>query len=171
MRWSDSSPFWGARHRLSSDATNRIRPLDGLRGVAAGMVIVFHLWQAGFTDSFGLTGAASRIFAFGQTGVDLFFVLSGFLITRILLATKSAEGYFGTFYTRRILRIFPLYYLGLLIYYFALPVVLNKPFVPASQQWWFWLYLQNIPMTFKTIAADGPNHFGSSWNLVDVGGC
>jgi len=85
---------------------------------------------------------------FGQWGVDLFFALSGFLITGILLETKSATNYFRSFYARRALRIWPIYYSVLAILF---SVALISPWVaantPPRQEWRSYLfYLQNIPM-------------------------
>src|SRR6266545_1705393 len=82
----------------------RIPQLDAIRGVAILMVI-FHN-QTPKYPSLHL----EHIFANGWMGVDLFFVLSGFLITGILLDTKHSDGYFKNFYIRRCLRIWPLYY-------------------------------------------------------------
>jgi peptidoglycan/LPS O-acetylase OafA/YrhL len=84
---------------------------------------------------------------FGWCGVDLFFVLSGFLITGILLDSKGRQGYFSTFYARRVLRIFPLYYAVL---FFSLVILPGIPH-PKSQNFgriagdeaWYWLYLSN----------------------------
>jgi peptidoglycan/LPS O-acetylase OafA/YrhL len=98
----------------------RIPDLDGLRGLAIFLVICVHstaamiaLLQTGFPVS-----AADR-FAYlalhvGWCGVDLFFVLSGFLITGILLKAKGQPRYYRNFYVRRALRILPLYYAVLL---------------------------------------------------------
>ena len=84
-----------------------IRPLDGLRGVAIILVILFHYtW---------LTS--------GWVGVQLFFVLSGFLITGILLDTRTSPHYFRTFWIRRALRIFPLYYATLLALVVGVPLL------------------------------------------------
>lgn len=127
------------------------------------MVMIFHGWQAGVFDGLGELSRLSRVSVFGQTGVDLFFVLSGFLITRILIATKGSQHYFKMFYTRRVLRIFPLYYLFLLIFYFGLPLLHKQPFAPVSQTWWYWTYLQNVPSTFPGFVANGPGHF---WSLA-----
>jgi peptidoglycan/LPS O-acetylase OafA/YrhL len=82
-------------------APARIAGLDGVRGVAIALVVLFHMnWLA-----------------CGWIGVQLFFVLSGFLITRILLASRERPlgEYLRTFYGRRALRIFPLYYLYLAV--------------------------------------------------------
>jgi peptidoglycan/LPS O-acetylase OafA/YrhL len=84
----------------------RIKELDGLRGVAVLAVISEHYMA-------WLPWVGSR---YGWLGVDLFFVLSGFLITGILLDLREKEGYFSVFYARRALRIFPPYFLGLAVY-------------------------------------------------------
>src|SRR5688572_17459077 len=80
-----------------------IKPFEGLRGIAILLVLIYHLFPY------------IPIAGIGWTGVDLFFVLSGFLITRILLETKNKPKYFQRFYTKRALRIFPLYYLFIIV--------------------------------------------------------
>lgn len=108
--------------------------LDGLRGVAILMVVIFH--------NFGFV----NYFFFGWLGVDLFFVLSGFLITEILLKTLGKPGFLGNFYLRRILRIFPLYFTVLIICLLVLPLFphlnVNLKYY-TDHQWWFWLFVQN----------------------------
>src|ERR1700744_2918814 len=92
--------------RLSS---HHIRSLDGLRGVAFLMVFFRHYGISSHQGSSWIKIVTS-ICSVGWVGVDLFFVLSGFLITGILLDTRGRPGYFANFYARRALRIFPLYY-------------------------------------------------------------
>ena len=104
--------------------TQRIRELDGLRALAVLAVLAFHYTLG--------TPLANRATGLGWVGVDLFFVLSGFLITGILLASRSRPGYFATFYARRTLRIFPLYYLLLAIYIVAARVG------GGPQPWGYW---------------------------------
>lgn len=71
----------------------------------------FHLIQRGLSSYDGfLVKFIKQTYTLGQSGVDLFFVLSGFLITRLLINTKGGEGYYRNFYIRLILRFFPLYY-------------------------------------------------------------
>lgn len=78
----------------------RILELDGVRGLAAILVVLFHAFPR-------------SIFFWGWSGVDLFFVLSGFLITTIILAQCKTAGFLRSFYLRRVFRIWPVYYLTL----------------------------------------------------------
>src|SRR3954465_7151075 len=83
--------------------------LDGLRGIAILAVIVYH-YAFEMQHGHGLGGAIYELLHQGRHGVDLFFVLSGFLITAILLVSRAPPRYFSPFSPRRTLRIFPLYY-------------------------------------------------------------
>ena len=135
--------------------------LDSLRAIAACMVILYHFFteiQINTQTLFQLR----RISTFGQTGVILFFVLSGFLITRILIATKDENNYFKNFYIKRTLRIFPLYYLFLLIFYFVYPVLFKIPYVTFGQQIYYYTYLQGFALTFGW-PSSGP---GNYWSLA-----
>ncbi len=116
-----------------------------------------------------LTGNAALIafgelFRIGWVGVDLFFVLSGYLITSILLKTRQEEQYYKNFYARRILRIFPLYYVTLLIIFPLLPA-LDKSLGPQTQAAWplFLVYLQNWLYVF---GREPSNVVGVTWSLA-----
>ncbi len=118
-------------------------PLDGLRGLAILMVMLFHyglpLKSTSFPQNF--VKVASE---FGWSGVDLFFVLSGFLITGILLDSQKAENYWSSFYSRRVLRIFPVYYLSLLLVFYVVPLL--APALAQSsahERIWYFVYLPN----------------------------
>ena len=137
------------------------KELDGVRAIAALMVMFFHFFQ-GVTSVDTTLLTIKKYAVFGQTGVSLFFVLSGFLITRILLNTKQSTSYFLNFYTRRALRIFPLYYLFLTFFYFVIPIAEGTTVVPLNQQIWYWVYLQNVAITFNWKNV-GPRHF---WSLA-----
>ncbi|MEM9001375.1 MAG: acyltransferase [Bacteroidota bacterium] len=94
----------------------KIKVLDGFRGYAALMVLLFHLPQISDTVFGRSIFLIIHNFRFNYLGVDLFFVLSGFLITRILLREKKEGSFsFKLFYLKRALRIFPIYYLTLLV--------------------------------------------------------
>ncbi len=135
--------------------------LDGIRAIAALMVMLFHFFSSIYISTPCLY-ILQKLSAFGQTGVTLFFVLSGFLITRILLNTKNSVNYFKNFYIRRILRIFPLYYLFLLIYYYLYPLIFDFTSTISTGKIYYFTYLQNIAMTFNW-KASGPWHF---WSLA-----
>ncbi|TDO22521.1 acyltransferase family protein [Pedobacter duraquae] len=137
------------------------KELDGVRGFAALMVIFFHIAQDTDNSSL-LLKFLHKPGSFGQTGVTLFFVLSGFLITRILLEAKLTGNYFSNFYIRRSLRIFPLYYLGLIVYLVAQPYFVNGHTTKFQHNWYYWVYLQNIAQTFNW-DIKGPSHF---WSLA-----
>ncbi len=129
---------------IESSDQQRLPHLDGLRGIAALSVVLFHLTSQVQAPSVP-AHAIKRIFSFGWSGVDLFFVLSGFLITGLLVAAKGSTNYFRVFYARRMLRILPLYY-GALTVLFGVPLIITLPqnFVtPWRDQLWFWFYLQN----------------------------
>lgn len=113
--------------------------IDGLRAVAVLLVIWFHSSEFVFTeDMVGLVGAYYTAALIGQTAVDLFFVISGFLITGILIDSADLKGRYKRFYTRRTLRIFPLYYAFILL--FGL-VLMSEPPEMGSDKGHFIYYL------------------------------
>jgi peptidoglycan/LPS O-acetylase OafA/YrhL len=141
-------------------AAKHIPALDGVRGLAILLVMVFHFAGLSYSQ---LPWAVQRLLGAGWVGVDLFFVLSGFLITSILCEAKGSAGYFKNFYMRRVLRIFPLYY-GVLavaavvgaVYAARLP---GEYQVVREHQWALWVYVQN----FVAIDWRAFSHF---WSLA-----
>lgn len=134
-----------------------------MRGLAILAVMLLHaqmIWGDGAITWFR---AVSEV---GQHGVDLFFVLSGFLITGILNDSRESPHYFRNFYIRRVLRIFPLYYLFLVIAFYVQPHLVHKPDVAEGHHAWFWLYGSNF-----LIARDGwfptsPFNVNLTWSLA-----
>jgi len=126
-------------------AAEPILALDGLRGLAILLVLGHNFEIIG--DSAGRVGhAVTLALDLGWIGVQLFFVLSGFLITRILLATQESPRYYRSFYVRRMLRIFPLYYAVLFLTFVVWPRIGQLPPGYAEDQQnqaWMWLYLSN----------------------------
>lgn len=140
-----------------------IPALDGLRGCAILAVLLLH-----FTSTLAApAGAPARLvkqaFSMGWTGVDLFFVLSGFLITGILADARETPHRFRTFYARRALRILPLYYGFILLLFVVPPLVGARAYTtPLAEQLPYWLYLQNFrPLTGP--ALDFASHL---WSLA-----
>jgi peptidoglycan/LPS O-acetylase OafA/YrhL len=119
----------------------RIRQLDGIRGLAIILVILWHYVARQLVAPPG-SGAATVVNALKLTfsGVDLFFVLSGFLIVGILLDHRGAPNFFRVFYLRRVCRIFPLYFLLVLIFV-VLKAVLND-----QDERWTWALTQPFPL-------------------------
>jgi len=134
-----------------------IAELDGLRGVAILLVVVHRFWPA---TGIGVWADAAGA---GWIGVDLFFVISGFLIAGILLDTRGEAGYFRNFYARRILRIFPLYYIfvgGVLIAFSGNPEFREH----AGSPIWYLVHLGNVPESM--LAHDVPYWLAPVWSLA-----
>jgi peptidoglycan/LPS O-acetylase OafA/YrhL len=129
--------------------------LNGLRGLAIILIILYH--NFGYVSFFQLS----------WIGLDLFFVLSGFLITGILLKKRDSGNFLRNFYARRMLRIFPVYYLSIVLILFILPHLLTYPFSLKyflANQRWFWFEIQNWLFIIKP---DGNNNFlNHFWSLA-----
>jgi peptidoglycan/LPS O-acetylase OafA/YrhL len=138
----------------------KIPQLDAIRGIAILVVLIHNLHGLDFLP-------LSLATNYGWMGVDLFFVLSGFLITGILLDSKPSEHYFRNFYARRGLRIWPLYYAVLLFMFVILPLLRPQDGAEIFQRstpWWSYLFfLQNFLVTAPALAAGS---LGVSWSLA-----
>jgi peptidoglycan/LPS O-acetylase OafA/YrhL len=128
----------------------RITELDALRGLAAVSIVIFHLWL----PSYGFLG----------TAVDLFFVMSGYLITDIILKQREQPGFLATFYARRSLRILPIYYLSLLAL-LAINPALPKPY-PTDALPYFLTYTQNVPHYWGEANPPFIPSFQHTWSLA-----
>jgi len=154
----------GERHFAARQ--RRIPQLDGLRGIAVLLVVLYH-----FVPSLGLAGIGfQRSFHFGWCGVDLFFVLSGFLIGGILLDAKESPSYFRTFYFRRFYRIFPLYYIWIFLYavlaagaFSHLPASIAIAWPGARPVIVYGLFLQNV--VHKDLSGIAAAWLGPLWSL------
>jgi peptidoglycan/LPS O-acetylase OafA/YrhL len=138
--------------------------LDGVRGLAILAILVFHLFASNNVAASGLMQMLLNARDLLWVGVTLFFALSGFLITGILFDTLGSETYFRTFYGRRALRIFPLYY-GVL----AVLLLLTRPLHMDwhGQAYRLLTYTTNIPFTREWVDNPAPfinlRHF---WSLA-----
>lgn len=152
---------------------SHIKELDGLRGFAILLVCIAHFYQVDeavlYVDNkmFGII--TFKVSQLGLKGVELFFILSGYLITRILVNTQNSSNYFKSFYMRRVLRIFPLYYFVLFLSFFVLPFLISID-AEAQQiidsQWKLWTYTSNMFFIYPVNwdISSFPN-FGHFWSL------
>jgi peptidoglycan/LPS O-acetylase OafA/YrhL len=140
----------------------KIPQLDAVRGVAILLVLMVNTSEK--YPSLHL----EPVFGNGWMGVVLFFALSGFLITGILVDSRQSQGYFRNFYARRCLRIWPLYYAVLLFMFVAVPLLrpaeAHTVFEARSSPWWaFPLFLQNFLLPRSTMATGA---LGVTWSLA-----
>jgi peptidoglycan/LPS O-acetylase OafA/YrhL len=132
-------------------SSRRIPQLDGLRGIAVLLVVLYHyVYLPGKPTQNWIVNHVQATFQLGWAGVDLFFVLSGFLIGGILLDARGSTNYFSTFYLRRVHRIFPIYYIWIGAYFFVAFTGLIRwagPLGIAQDRWTtvpvYTLFLQN----------------------------
>ena len=149
----------------STARTGTIAELDGLRGVAILLVLIHRFWPAS-----GPLARFATVAELGWVGVDLFFVISGFLITGILIDTRDDPAYFKNFFARRVLRIFPLYYAYVAAVFVLLPMhekgpYFQTPFIQESgSPLFYFLYLANVPEAF--FGRDVPKLLGMLWSLA-----
>jgi len=161
-----------------------IRALDGLRGFALVMVLYAHcsgILGLRSGDPWPTSAVLDVGWHYGSMGVDLFFVLSGFLITRILFSTKTNPRCLRNFYIRRVLRIFPVYYSFLILCLVILPMFLSSEtclgfFGEPKYHIWLWFYGTNLIKTlipqdlfhslehFWSLAVD--EHYYAVWPVV-----
>ena len=146
-------------------SSKHIPILDGIRAYAILIVCIAHFFQVdelGLYDSHRYFGIfLFKLSQVGLKGVELFFILSGFLITRILIASKQSARYWTSFYARRFIRIFPLYYMVLAFSFIVLPnltVIDQASKGVIENQIWLWTYTSNISQ-----------HLGFSVNWDSVG--
>src|SRR5438094_6049281 len=139
----------------------RVPQLDAIRGAAIALVIMHN------TSNKYPSLHLHALFSNGWMGVDLFFVLSGLLITGILVDTRGSEGYLKNFYARRCLRIWPLYCALLLFMFVIVPLLrpseAHTVFERSSPWWAYPLFLQNFLIPTPTMAT-GP--LAITWSLA-----
>lgn len=141
--------------------------LDGLRGFAI-LLITIYRFNGGATGGETADNSLLHFAALGMRGVDLFFVLSGYLITRMLVDARHDPHFFRNFYARRALRIFPLYYGVLVVLLVVVPLLsarLGQVFSEAhDNQAWLWFFGANI---LQAYSGDWPfGFFDHFWSLA-----
>lgn len=152
---------------------DRIPVLDGIRGIAVLLVMTYHFWVLGIAGGTRpWEYAYGDVVGMGWIGVDLFFVLSGFLITGILYDSRESPHYFRVFYGRRTVRIFPLYYAALTVFFLIGPLFMAHFYRPAlaeiqtgtTVKMFAWTYTLNWYEGFKgwNAVAHPLQHF---WSL------
>ena len=150
----------------------RIKQIDGLRGSAVLLVVCFHLFNNNYASTAVSQLNSMEVFlmyatSFGWCGVNLFFVLSGFLIVSKLLSQKDRPNFFRNFFIRRFFRIVPLYYVFLVLF-LIIRFFINdnslQMFDGNIPIYTYFLFIQNLYMS--VLGHFGPNVLTPSWSLA-----
>jgi len=140
-----------------------LESLDGLRGLAVLVVMLLHFTTAMTPPADSAAATVRSVFQLGWVGVDLFFVLSGFLITGILADNRGSDRYFSAFYARRALRILPVYVAALVLVFHVVPLVFAPhPQVAPGTELPFWFFVAN----FRDLPYDVAKLVGHYWSLA-----
>jgi len=151
---------------ITTTELSRIAPIDGIRGIAILMVVCGHLFFDPFEkEILKLSPILSNITKCYPWGVHLFFVVSGFLIGGILIRNKRSFCFIKSFYMRRIIRIWPLYYFLIIFVVGGLYYVGNKQ-VPADKMTPFWPYLVFLQNYWKHTQYYHLIEAGVTWSLA-----
>lgn len=153
-RSSGAGPIMSERGNMAGGGapqiSRRIPELDGLRGLAIFLVILCHyISDTPLGPRHSLAARTGEVLGLGTVGVDLFFILSGFLIGGILLNSRSSPRYYRTFYLRRFFRIIPIYYSWLIIFGLVWlaahfwGVAGGADFKTLTPYWAFFIFIQN----------------------------
>lgn len=152
--------------------SERFPELDGVRGIAALAIVAWHyIPSIAVREPGTVISYLDRLLSLCWSGVDLFFVLSGFLIGSILLREKGSPRYFSTFYARRAARIVPLYLVVLAIlgaggWWLKLgaPAIVHPMFANTLPWWSYFCFAQNLFM--PGIDDFGPHIIAATWSLA-----
>ncbi|HTS46487.1 MAG TPA: acyltransferase [Bryobacteraceae bacterium] len=157
-----TSALPGIASAPTGSSGSRISELDGIRGLAILLVLLYHYVNVAIPEH-SLWYYALLPSRLGWSGVDLFFVLSGFLIGGILIDHRGSDRYFSVFYIRRVHRIFPIYYL--MIAFLAVGELVlphAQLFLTGIPLWVYPLFAQNLMGDFTR----GGVWLGVSWSLA-----
>lgn len=150
----------------------RLQSIDAMRGIAILLVLETHLLGSpGAFRQIGAPQVVARFFENGRAGVDLFFVLSAYLLTTNLLRNRDGANVVGAFYLRRAFRILPLYWLLLIVGFLVTAICLAHGANPQAFLWRdthpFWtyvLFLQNFVIGWT--GKFGGEFFAVTWSLA-----
>jgi peptidoglycan/LPS O-acetylase OafA/YrhL len=148
----------------TSSKHKHLPALDGVRGFAVLMVFLVHYGGGAKSSNFLLHTIGVSVQA-GWSGVTLFFILSGFLISGIIWDARDDPRFWRNFYMRRTLRIFPIYYASLLLVVITAAVVGNAVFA-LKHVYVYALYLQNVPLPFGAGNLGSPLELSHFWSLA-----